>query len=144
MDISKVGVPEGESTRLVTGFSPVVELQRFPLIVNSPVGNGQKLQHTVGSLRGLEERSVGAKGGVEVGTSYDTPEHLLEARRGSRRLRWSALYHTRLDMEEVAEAGTQMTPVSEDLSKTVPFLMSRTENMTCYNETGCQVRGHFI
>ena len=90
-----------------------------------------------------------------MGIQYETPEQEREARRVSKRLSRSVLYHTRINLEEVwhssscglrekgmhsyiaqvAEQGTQMTPVGE----VVTTNMGRLSMPAKVNETGVQV-----
>merc|ERR1719422_2434461 len=72
----------------------------------------------------------------EIGIQYETPEMEREARRVSKRLSQSVLYNTRLNLEEVAEQGTQMTPVVEQV---VENHTGRLSVIAKVNETGVQV-----
>merc|ERR1719167_1295168 len=72
----------------------------------------------------------------EIGIQYETPEVEREARRVSKRLSQSVLYNTRLNLQEVAEQGSQMTPVVEQV---VENHTGRLSMMAKANETGVQV-----
>ena len=73
---------------------------------------------------------------VTSGTQYETPETVRESRRSSKRLTLGqSLYKTRIDMEAIAEGGTQTTPNLEKTS-----ISSHPSNAApVLSETGCQV-----
>jgi len=73
---------------------------------------------------------------VTSGTQYETPEKVRESRRSSKRLNLrQSLYKTRIDMEDIAEGGTQTTPNLEKTTTSSHPPRAAPE----LSETGCQV-----
>merc|ERR1719369_945263 len=73
---------------------------------------------------------------VTSGTQYETPEKVRESRRSSKRLNLrQSLYKTRIDMEDIAEGGTQTTPNLEKTTSSSHPPRAAPE----LSETGCQV-----
>ena len=93
---------------------------------------GSSLREQLG--RSLVSREQQSKSMVTREQQYETPEELREARRSSRRMSKSLLYQTRLEGEEVAEQGTQMTPVQEEAAPP-----PRLSVVARFNETAVQV-----
>jgi len=157
--------PAGESTRLGGVRSPQEQpsTRRYDLtfapIVNSPSGRapdgegmhgnnlgkslqegrqeGNEGQRMSQSLQISKGKGVVGRAKSEVGIQYETPELERKAKRVSKRLSRSELYHTRINMEEVAEQGTQMTPVGELVTTTSHI--GRLSMLAKVNETGVQV-----